>query len=47
VWHPDSCYGCPTALGGSGLALAILLLGYPAVLGESGLVPTPLALGKG
>jgi hypothetical protein len=47
VRHPNSCYSCPTALGGSGLALAVLLLGYPAVQGESGLVPTPLALGKG
>jgi hypothetical protein len=47
MWHRDSYSGYPAALGGSGRVLAVLLLDYPAVLSESGLVPKPLALGKG
>ena len=47
VQHPDSYFGYPTALDGSGLVLAVLLFGYPMVLDESGLVPAPLVLGKG
>ena len=45
--HPDSYSGYLTALDGTRLVLAILLLGYPMVLDESGLVPAPLVLKKG
>ena len=47
VRHPDSCFGYPAALDRSGLVLIVLLLGYLVVQNESGLVPTPLVLGKG
>ena len=47
VRHPDSYSSYPVALDGSGLVLAVLLLGYPAVHDKSGLVPTPLVHGKG
>ena len=45
--HPDSCSGYPMALDGSWVVLAVLLLGYPTVQDESGLVPVPLVLEKG
>jgi hypothetical protein len=44
VQHPDSYSSYRTTLGGSGRVLAVLLLDYLAVPGESGLVPVPLAL---
>ena len=47
AWHPDSYFGYPAALDGSGLVLAVLLFDYLVVLDESGLVPAPLVLGKG
>jgi hypothetical protein len=39
--HRDSYSGYLAALGGSGQVLDVLLLDYPAVLSESGLVVTP------
>jgi hypothetical protein len=45
--HLDSCSGYLAALGESGWVLVVLLLDYLAVLSESGLMPEPLALGKG
>ena len=47
MWHPDSYSGYPVAPDDCGLVLVVLLLGYLVVLDESGLVPTPLVLGKG
>jgi hypothetical protein len=46
VRHPDSNSGYLAALGECGRVLVVLLLDYPAVPGESGLVPTSSAPGR-